>query len=124
MVMLSIITFVPKVIWNASASTPIGLYTIDPDPSPQLTDLVAIRAPAPLASFMVERGYIGRGVPLMKRVAALPGQRVCRAGHDITVDAVKLGEARDRDSSGRPLPVWQGCRVVADGDRKSTRLNS
>jgi len=113
---ISIVTFVPKVIWNASASTPIGFYTIDPDPSPQLTDLVAIRAPEPLASFMVERGYIGRGVPLMKRVAALPGQRVCRSGHDITVDAVKLGEALDRDSSGRPLPVWQGCRVVADGE--------
>jgi type IV secretory pathway protease TraF len=27
----------------------------------------------PLADFMVERGYIGRGVPLMKRVMALPG---------------------------------------------------
>ena len=26
-----------------------------------------------------------------------------------------MGEARERDSRGRPLPVWQGCRVVADG---------
>ena len=26
------------------------------------------------------------------------------------------GEAKDRDGRGRPLPKWQGCRVVGDGD--------
>ena len=25
------------------------------------------------------------------------------------------GEALDRDRLGRPLPVWQGCRRIADG---------
>ena len=113
---ISIVTFVPKVIWNASASTPIGLYTIDPDPSPQLTDLVAIRAPEPLASFMVERGYIGRGVPLMKRVAGLPGQQVCRHDYAITVDGVPMGDALDRDHLGRSLPTWQSCRRIAEGE--------
>ncbi len=52
----------------------------------------------------------------MKRVAALPGQRVCRTGLAITVDAVPMGEALDRDRRGNPLPVWQGCRVVAEGE--------
>jgi len=109
-------SFVPvptKLIWNASASTPIGLYSIAPDPLPEVTDLVAVTPPEPLASFMVERGYIGRNVPLMKRIAALPGQRVCRSGRAITVDAIAMGEALERDHLGRPLPVWQGCRVVA-----------
>jgi len=113
---ISVVTFAPRLIWNASASAPIGLYAIEPERSPELTDLVAVRAPEPLDNFLVERGYIGRGVPLMKRVAALPGQRVCRHGVAITVDAVPMGDALARDRLGRLLPVWQGCRTIADGE--------
>ncbi len=113
---LSIVSFAPKLIWNASASTPIGLYAVEPDQSLEVTDLVAVRAPEPLASFLADGGYLPRGVPLMKRVAALPGQRVCRTGLAITVDAVPMGDALDHDRRGRPLPIWQGCRVVAPGE--------
>ena len=63
---------------------------------------------------MVDRGYVGRGVPLLKRVVGLPGQRVCRLRSAITVDGVEMGDALDRDRIGRALPVWQGCRVIAD----------
>ena len=62
---------------------------------------------------MVERGYIGRDVPILKHVLGLPGQRVCRTGRTITVDGIAMGEALDRDRRDRPLPVWSGCRVVA-----------
>ncbi len=81
-----------------------------------MTELVAVDAPEPLASFIVERRYVGRGVPLLKRIAGLPGQRVCRTGRAITVDGVAMGEALERDRIGRDLPVWQGCRVIADGE--------
>ena len=27
-----------------------------------------------------------------------------------------IGNARERDSRGRPLPVWQGCRTLRRGD--------
>lgn len=113
---LSLVTFAPKLIWNASASTPIGLYSIEPDPSPDITGLVAVHAPEPLASFLADGGYLPRGVPLLKRVAGLPGQRVCRTGLAITVDAVPMGDALERDRRGNPLPTWQGCRVVADDE--------
>ena len=42
------------------------------------------------------------------------GQTVCRDGLVVTVDKVAAGMARERDRRGRSLPVWQGCRVVAD----------
>src|SRR5690606_36532126 len=89
---------VPRLVWNASASVPIGFYTVAPADRIEVPDLVAVMPPQPLASFMVERGYVAREVPLLKRVIGLPGQRVCREGHAITVDGVPLGEARDRDS--------------------------
>ena len=112
----SIASFAPRLIWNASASTPVGFYTIGDAGGLDVTDLVAVDAPEPLATFLSDGGYLPRGVPLLKRVAALPGQRVCRTGLALTVDGVPMGDALDRDRRGRPLPVWQGCRLVAAGE--------
>lgn len=103
-----------RLIWNATASAPIGFYTVEPADALDVPELVAVMPPEPLAAFMVERGYIARGVPLLKRVLGLPGQRVCRAGRTITVDGIKMGEALERDSLGRDLPIWQGCRVIGN----------
>ena len=69
-------------------------------------DRVAIEPPAAIQRLLAERGYLPAGVPLLKRVAAVPGQRVCRTGLAITVDGVPMGDALDRDRRGRPLPVW------------------
>ena len=105
-----------KLIWNTTASAPVGFYTIEPAEGIEVPELVAVMPPEPLAAFMVERGYVGRGVPLLKRVAGLPGQRVCRAGLAITVDGIEMAEALERDRIGRALPVWQGCRVIAPSE--------
>lgn len=104
-----------RLVWNASASVPIGLYDLGPSRDLHVGDIVAVTPPRPLADFLVERGYIGRNVPLMKHVAALPGQTVCRFENTVTVDGMVLGTALDRDRMGRNLPVWQGCRRIAAG---------
>ncbi len=105
-----------KLIWNASASTPIGLYSVEPVGRLEVTDLVAVDAPEPIAAFLSDGGYLPREAPLLKRVLGLPGQTVCRSDLLITVDNVEMGMALERDRSGRPLPDWQGCRVIAKGD--------
>lgn len=104
-----------KLIWNVSASVPVGLYSLHPADALEITDLVAVMPPPPLAAFLIARGYIGEGTPLLKRVMGLPGQDVCRLRDAITVDGVPLGEALRRDRLGRHLPVWQGCRRIAPG---------
>ena len=107
---------VPWYLWNASQSVPIGLYRLRPTGRPAVTDLVAVRPPEPTATFLADGNYLPRNAPLLKRVLALPGQTVCREHRTITVDEIAMGVARERDSRGQPLPVWQGCRVVADGE--------
>jgi conjugative transfer signal peptidase TraF len=105
-----------RYVWNASGSVPVGLYRLQPAGELFVTQLVAVQPPEPLATFIADQRYLPRGVPMLKRVVALPGQTVCRDGLTITVDNIATGDARDRDSRGWPLPVWRGCRIVADGE--------
>jgi len=106
----------PKLIWNASASIPIGLYAVRPIGTLRDTELVVVMPPEPVATFLTDGGYLPRGVPLMKHVLALPGQTVCRHGLRITVDHVAVGDAQARDRRGRDLPYWQGCWILATGE--------
>ena len=103
-------------IWNASGSVPMGLYRMRPTGRLAVTQLVAVEPPEPLATLLADRGYLSRGIALLKRVLALPGQTVCRDQLTITVDKIEMGTAREHDSGGRPLPIWQGCHVIADGE--------
>ena len=68
----------PLLIWNASASAPIGLYLVRKPEPLNLGDLVAVTPPDGLAAFLDKRSYLPRGVPLIKHVVALPGATVCR----------------------------------------------
>jgi conjugative transfer signal peptidase TraF len=104
----------PQFIWNASESVPIGLYRVQPADQLIVTDLVVAFPPEDLATFLAEGGY-PRGVPLIKRVLALPGQIVCRERLTITVDGIEMGAAREHDRRSRSLPAWQGCRTLAQG---------
>jgi conjugative transfer signal peptidase TraF len=117
-ILLSTITAKPvaRYIWNASESVSIGLYRLRPVGSLTAATLVAVQPPELLSTFLESRRYLPRGIPMLKQVLALPGQTVCREELAIIVDQRLVGEARLLDSRGRPLPVWQGCHVLAEGE--------
>jgi conjugative transfer signal peptidase TraF len=107
---------VPKLLWNASASVPIGLYAVQRALPLQVGELVVVKPPTPLARFLAARRYLPFGAPLIKHILALPGQTVCRIAHAVTVDGAAMGEALEHDRFGRTLPDWQGCRVLGTGE--------
>jgi conjugative transfer signal peptidase TraF len=112
----SVVRLPVKLIWNASPSVPIGLYGLRPVEDIHVGDLVAVTPPEPLARFLAQRGSLPEGVLLLKHVAALPGQKICREGLTVSVDGVPVGTARHADPSGQPLPVWQGCHRLRIGE--------
>ncbi|MEQ8403432.1 MAG: S26 family signal peptidase [Roseitalea porphyridii] len=107
----------PFLVYNASASVPIGFYRIaDPQPL-HVGDYVLAMPPEAIRSLIVGRGYVPPGTPLLKRVAATAGQHVCARGDALFTDRfVRVEQVLDRDSLGRPLPVWTGCRTLRSGE--------
>lgn len=102
-----------RLIWNATASAPIGLYWLQIEPFNR-GDLVLASAPDSVASLADERHYLPRGVPLVKRIAALAGDTVCAHDREIQINGQVVAKGLDRDAKGRPMPTWTGCRVLTN----------
>lgn len=104
----------PFLIWNASASVPIGLYWISGD-APAAGSLVLIRPAGASANLAQRRGYLSKTAYLLKPVAAVAGDRVCRIGAHIIVGRRNVARALLRDAAGRLMPMWMGCRTLRAG---------
>jgi conjugative transfer signal peptidase TraF len=105
----------PWLVWNASASAPVGLYRVLPG-KPSRGDLVLVRAPSSVRQLAAERGYLPQNVSLVKRVAALDGDIVCAANDVISVNGRVVAQRRTRDRLDRPLPSWSGCHLLDSGE--------
>lgn len=102
----------PRLVWNASASAPIGLYAVSPGAAITPGDMVAARVPGPYRGLAASRRYLPMNVPLIKRVAAHPGDEICALGTSIFIDGRWVAERREADVAGRPMPWWTGCQVL------------
>jgi conjugative transfer signal peptidase TraF len=112
----AVVEMPPLLLWNASASAPLGLYAIRKMAVPTAGALAVIEPPETVALFAARRGYLPLGVPMLKHIEGLPGQPVCRLGRVITVNGLAVGAALERDRKGRALPDWKGCRIIAAGE--------
>jgi conjugative transfer signal peptidase TraF len=101
-------------VWNTSASVPIGLYLIVRRPL-HIGDYVLVRLSGPTQALAERRSYIGPSTPLLKRVAALEGDRVCRRARVIRIAGQLPVIALAFDRRGRWMPVWQGCQQLRRG---------
>ena len=99
-------------VWNASSSVPIGLYCIEAV-RPKLHDLALVQLPVDAARLANQRGYLQLTNYVLKPVAAITGDRVCRIGAAILVNGRVAATAQSSDGAGRPMPSWQGCHRLA-----------
>jgi conjugative transfer signal peptidase TraF len=96
-------------VWNASASSPEGLYLVTSPAGLRRGDMAVAWPPVDARRLAARRRYLPASVPLVKRVAAGAGDRVCAAGSRIRVNG-RLAALRLRaDPLQRPLPRWSGC---------------
>jgi len=102
----------PRLLWNASASAPIGLYWVSPDAPVMTGDMVVARLPEPFRALAAARRYLPRNVPVVKRVAAEPGDEVCTLGDQVFVNGRAVARRKTVDAAGRTMPSWHGCRML------------
>lgn len=71
--------------------------------------MVVAWPPARYRPLAAERRYLPNNVPLVKRVAAYGGDKVCARGQQIFVNGRKMAMRRAVDGKGWPMPAWSGC---------------
>ncbi len=106
---------VPKclcLVWNTTASIPVGLYMVL-SPRPARGQLGGIAPPSSVRRFVTARRYLSPTAALIKTVAAVGGDRVCRWRASVWISGHKVAIAHLVDRRHRPLPVWRGCHVLA-----------
>ncbi|NHK27152.1 S26 family signal peptidase [Parvularcula flava] len=98
-------------IWNRTGSAPAGLYRLTHAPLAH-GEWVVVAADSAEARWAAAHGFVGRDWPLIKQIAGMQGDEICRLGTDISINGKTAGAARLVDSRGRKLPVWEGCVVL------------
>ena len=106
----------PLLVWNASASSPVGLYRVSAAEGLARGEMVVAWAPADARTLAAWRHYLPANVPLVKRVAAIAGDWVCAEGELIFVNDALVARRLRADPSGRPLPWWSDCRMLRHGE--------
>lgn len=101
----------PRIIWNASDSVPIGWYWIEKR-QPNIGEIAVVRPPDWVRLYAASRGYLPADAWLLKPVFAGSGAVVCRFGIYTFVDGKLVGRALKHDRQRRFLPVWKGCRTL------------
>jgi conjugative transfer signal peptidase TraF len=106
----------PRLVWNASASTPLGLYWITPGARLRRGHLALVRLPDAARDLAARRHYLPANVPAVKRVAAIAGDRICARGSRVAIGSAPPVFRRAADLHRRPLPQWNGCIVLGAGE--------
>ncbi|MBU6299532.1 MAG: S26 family signal peptidase [Alphaproteobacteria bacterium] len=106
----------PLLVWNASASAPLGFYVVRPATGLRRDDIVLAWPPKWAANLAARRGYLPLGVPLVKHIAALSGDRVCEWRQALSINGRIVAQGLAADREGRVLPHWRGCLRLKPGE--------
>ena len=107
----------PPLILNYTDSEPHGLYWLDAHRNHSYASgqLVVFPVPRLFETLIYGRGWLGPGLPLMKGIGAVEGDRVCTDDRHASVNGLAVGPIFAADSAGRPLPKIRGCYTVPAG---------
>jgi conjugative transfer signal peptidase TraF len=100
----------PRIIYNPSSSAPRGWYMVKAPAELSRGDFALVKLPAPIARFADQRGYLPMTVPLLKRVGAVEGDRVCGNLGIVYINGIPTAQSLERDGAGRLLITWSDCR--------------
>jgi signal peptidase I len=106
----------PPVILNETASMAEGIYVRLGDVADlKRGDIIAMPMNSATRNYLVKKLGYPKDTILIKRVAGLSGDHVCRQGSVVTVNKKSQVAARS-DRQGIPLAAWVGCRTLSTNE--------
>lgn len=104
-----------RVTLNVTTSMPAGLYWLRPGARLERGTVVVFACPPAMRALVAARHYLPATFKLLKRVAAVAGDRVCLDGDRYVVGDQLLSSIATHDHLGRPLRPFLFCGLVPDG---------
>ncbi len=105
-----------RVVYNPTDSVARGWYWIGKSDALHVGSIVLVRLPSAVAALASQRGYLPRGVPILKRIGAVAPQSVCVRERIVSIDGAAVATTLAHDGKHRPLQPWAQCRVLTDGE--------
>ncbi|WP_447753297.1 S26 family signal peptidase [Sphingopyxis fribergensis] len=106
----------PLLVWNVSASAPVGLYWVGGKDDLARGDMVIAWLPERSRLLAARRSYVPMNVPLVKRVVGVAGDTVCAKGAAVRVNGKIVAWRRALDARSREMPWWSGCVELVEDD--------
>ncbi len=105
----------PKYYLNLSRSMPLGVYKFIPfNGDLKVEDLVIFDVPQQARPYVYGRGWLPKGWLLIKKVGALPGEKVTITNDSIKIRDVYVGPVFETDTEGKPLPRLRGSFIIPE----------
>ena len=106
--------FGPPLCINQTPSEPVGVYRlVQHSPTDYRRGMYVIfPVPQHLQNLVYGRGWMRAGIPFLKEIIGLAGDRVCISATALQVNDHYIGPLFASDSHGLSLPQRPGCFVV------------
>lgn len=107
----------PTILINETPSEPVGFYRLVAHTESQYRRgmYVVFPVPAPLRELVYGRRWMRNGIPFLKEILGLAGDRICILSDRLQINDRTIGPVFNVDSSGQPLPQHPGCFEVQPG---------
>ncbi len=101
----------PRIFYNGTDSMPKGFYWIAYKKAIK-GDRVLVRLSPYWRRYMDRHAILPFHVPLLKKLAAVGPDQVCRIGETLFINGQARIVRKRQTLSNHNLPVWQGCRLL------------
>lgn len=105
-----------RLVYNPTDSVARGWYLIRPPVALHAGSIVLVQLPAGAAAFAAQRGYLPKGVPILKRIGAMAPQSVCVREQAVRIDGIAVATTLAHDGKHRSLQPWTQCRMLTEGE--------
>ncbi len=112
---------IPRLVYNASASAPLGFYSVTRHGAVSRGDLVLAMLRDAARRLAADRRYLPTDVPVVKHVAAISGDIVRANSRIVVINNRVAARTLLMDRERRAVPAWHTSADCRRGLRKPAR---